>query len=94
MKPKNPYLYRWLLILAINALAISWLIHEMYFPAGPSDVFGLFLLLFIVGLLIYNLYAVLVAKFFFRKGQNRLYIEGLCSLLLVLPIFVLWYFTH
>ena len=94
MASPTPFLYRKLLILAINLVVIIWLIHETYSPAGPSDVFGIFLIAVIVLLLFYNLYAFLLAKFFFGKDRIRLYIEAIFIFLLALPILGLYYFTR
>jgi hypothetical protein len=90
----NPYLYRKVLIIAIDLLAIGWLIREISFSRGIDDFFGIFVFAFIAGILIFNVYAVLLVKFFFSKGRIRLYIEGFYVFLLLLPVMALWYFTH
>jgi len=90
----NSYLHRKILLIAIDLLAIVWIIHEMFFAPAVDDFFGLFLLVVISGILIFNLYAILLIKFFFGKGRIRFYIEGLYVFLLILPILVLWHFTH
>jgi len=93
MTSKDPYLYRKLLILTIDLSAVCWMIYEMFFSPVGTDFFGLFLLLFIGALIIYNLYAIGLSAFLFTKGRIRLYFEALFVLLLGLPILVLWYFT-
>jgi hypothetical protein len=89
----NSYFYRKFLIVAIDLITVIWLIHETFFSA-PGDLFGLVLFPDIVVLVIYNIYAILLVKYFFRKGRTRLYMEGLYSLLVLLPIIVIWYFIR
>ena len=93
MASKNPYFYRKFLIITIDLIAIIWLIHEA-FIREIDDFWWLILTPFIVVTVIYNLYAMLLVRYFFNKGRIRLYIEGLYVLLVISPIFVIWYITR
>jgi hypothetical protein len=93
MASKNPYFYRKFLIITIDLIAIIWLIHEA-FIREVDDFWWLILMPFIVVTAIYNLYAMLLVRYFFNKGRIRLYIEGLYVLLAISPIFVIWYITR
>ena len=93
MASKNPYFYRKFLIITIDLIAIIWLIHEASIRE-IDDFWWLILIPFIVVAVIYNLYAMLLVRYFFKKGRTRLYIEGLYVLLVISPIFVLWYITR
>jgi len=90
MNSRNPYFYRKLIIIAINLLAIIWLIHEAFFREVDIFLWAAFVP-YIVVMTIYNLYAMLLVRFFFNKGRVRLYIEGVYLLLAILPIFVIWH---
>jgi hypothetical protein len=86
----NPNFYRKFLIAAIDLIAIIWLVHETLY-SGPEDLFGFVMPFDIVVLVIYNIYAILLDKYLFRKASISPYIQGLYSLLVILPIIVIWY---
>ncbi len=77
-------------ILAINGFIVLMLIKAMFFPDGPDDVFGLF---FIGVCIFFNLYMLLIYYVMPLKEKPVISLEILYSILLVLPIIALWYFT-
>lgn len=93
MIAKNTYSYRKLLIKAVNLIAIIWLIYETAFREIDDFWWGV-LIPCIVALVIYNVYAMLLVRFFFNKNGISPFKKGLYSLLVILPIFVMWYIFH
>ena len=85
--------YRKYLLIAINAIIILWLIKITYFPKIGTDFFGIFFIFVIIFLIIYNLYALFLYKFYPINKQHNILIEFLFIILLLIPFFLVWYFT-
>lgn len=80
------------LVFAIDASILIWLLKVVAFDEN-SDVIGILIFTTLGVLAIYNSYAFLLYRFFFKNEKHKLYLEVLYFLLLVLPLFSLWYFT-
>ena len=86
-------LYRKYLIICINIIIATWLIKTIFFSNSDTDFFGLFLCMVLGFCFIYNIYALLLYKFYTANEQHKIIIEVIFILLLLLPFFTLWYFT-
>ena len=86
-------LYRKYLIICINIIIASWLIKTVFSPNYGTDFFGVFLFMVLGFCIVYNIYALLLYKYFFFNKQQKIAIEIIFVLLLLLPFFILWYFT-
>ena len=81
--------FRKSIIIIIDLLIILWLLKAILFDES-SDVVGLFALVTIIFLLLYNAYAFFVYKVYFRQTHNKFFVEALYVFLLILPILLLW----
>ncbi len=70
-----------------------WLIKTIFFPKNDTDFFGLFLFMVLGFCFVYDIYALLLYKFYTGNEQHKIMIEIIFVLLLLLPFFTLWYFT-
>ena len=83
--------YRKGLILGINLLVLGCLLKVMLFD-DTSDVVGLFVLSGLLFLVVFDIYALAIAKLFFKES-TKFYIELLFSILLLIPFLLLWRLT-
>ena len=86
-------LYRKYLIIIINVVIASWLIKIIFYPKYSTDFFGFFLFVILGFWVLYDIFSILLYKFYLRNESHKFYIEIGFVLLLLLPIFLLWYFT-
>jgi hypothetical protein len=86
-------LYRKYIIITINIVIAFWLFKTVFYPKYSTDFFGLFLFMVLVFWLLYDVYSLLVYKFYFKNESGTLYIEIGFVILILLPIFLLWFFT-
>ncbi len=84
--------FRRIAIQVINVIVLLWL-TKVFFLDGSTDVFGLFFILTLLFLIVYNIYAVVLYNIFFKNANHFYYIEVGFLILLSLPIALLWYFT-
>ena len=85
-------IFRRSLIIIIDLIILLWLLKVLLLDKS-SDVVGLFVVLTIAFLLLYNAYAYLIYKIYFRQMRNNFFIEALYVFLLILPILLLWRYT-
>jgi hypothetical protein len=85
--------YRKYLIVCINIVIAIWLIKTVFFPAYDTEFFGVFLIMVLGFCFIYNIYALLLYKYYFIYEQNNIILEAVFILLLLLPFFIFWFFT-
>lgn len=85
--------YRKYIIICINVIIALWLIKIIFFPKYDTDFFGVFLFMVSGFCLVYNVYALLLYKYYFINEQHKIILEIIFVLLLLLPFFILWYFT-
>lgn len=76
----------------INAVILGWILKVVLFD-GTSDSVGIFFIISMVFLLVYNSYNMLVYNLFPSTSRRILFIELLYVFFLLLPVFLLWYFT-
>jgi hypothetical protein len=86
-------LYRKYLVIFINLIIAVWLIKTTLFPKEGADFFGVFLVIVLLFCFLYNIYAFLLFKFYFVNEYHKIILEIIFVLLLLLPFFVIWYFT-
>lgn len=85
--------YRKYVIICINLIISIWLYDIIFYPEFDTDFFGLFLI-FVCGFwFIYNVYAFLICKYYFVNSEFKPILEVIFLLLLLLPFFMVWYFT-
>jgi hypothetical protein len=85
-------IFRKSIIIIIDLIILLWLLKVILLDKS-SDVVGLFTVLTIIFLLLYNAYAYLVYKVYFRKARNNFFTEALYVFLLIVPIILLWRYT-
>lgn len=85
--------YRKYVIICINLIIAIWLYDTIFYPKFDTDFFGLFLILVFGFWFFYNIYAFLIYKYYFINIQSKPILEILFVLLLLLPFFMVWYFT-
>ena len=76
-------------IVSVNAAVAAWLFKVMFFPDGPDDTFGILFTFVLMFMTFFNIYAIRLARHFFKSGGS-IYIELLFIVLLLLPFFLLW----
>lgn len=91
MTIRSSRLFRKLTILVIDLLAIAWMIHLAAMPSGPDFPIELIFIAFVIGMVIYNVYAVLLARHLHANRDVRFSTELLFVCFLLLPILFLWY---
>lgn len=85
--------YRKYLIISINVIILIWLVKIVFFPKYNTDFFGLFLITIFGFIFLYNVYALLIYKFYTANEQLKAKLEIIFLFLLLLPFLVIWYFT-
>lgn len=85
--------YRKYLIICINFIIATWLYDTIFYPEFDTDFFGLFLGFGFGFWFIYNVYAFLIYKYYFVNTPSKPILEISFVLLLLLPFFMVWYFT-
>ena len=86
---KYPFIYRKPLIIIINALGLIWPARMLFAMGINFWTWGLVILPYIFLTLVYNTYAILLAKYFWRKRRNQPFVELLFAFLLLLPAFLI-----
>jgi len=77
-----------------NLIILILFIYVFFIPKEIStDFLGVFFFLIIGFWIAFNIYALLLYKFFTANEQHKIIIEIIFVLLLLLPFFILWYFT-
>jgi hypothetical protein len=86
--------YRKYVIVVINIIISVWLIWVMFFDKSNTDFIGLFFAFMIVFLIIYNVYSLLLYKYFHINKNRNILIEFLFLLFLLLPfLLIIMYLT-
>jgi hypothetical protein len=73
----------------INVIILGYLVKEMY-SADVSDTLGMFTLIVIFFLIIFNIYAVIILNYFKWDFRNKVLTESLFLFLLLAPIIAVW----
>jgi hypothetical protein len=81
--------FRKLAILSINVIVAAWWLNIIFGKDTNTDFLGILLIAVILFMVVFNVYAVALAKYFF-KNNNIFYIELVFSILLLTPFFLLW----
>jgi len=78
----------------LNLLILALFIYVFFVPKEIStDFLGVFFFLIIGFWIAFNIYAILLYKFFTANEQNKIVLQIIFILLLLLPFFIVWYFT-
>src|SRR5579862_7909255 len=88
---KYSYIYRKSLIIIINALGLIWPTSMSFVMGINYWTWGLVILPYIFLTLAYNTYAILLAKYFWRKRRTQPFAELLFAFLILLPAFLIWH---
>ena len=86
--------FRRCVIATMDLLIIFFIARSYYTDDGTSDVFGLFVLFSIFFFIAFNLYAWLIYVFFRLVKQRHAVVEAGFLLLMLLPFYLLYHFTH
>lgn len=82
--------YRKSLFFSINILVIAWIMIITFFSETQSDFFGIFLILVVLFLILFNIYSYFLDKYLrFNFIPNRI-LEIVFTVMLILPFFILW----
>lgn len=86
--------YRKYLILFLNLVILIWFVYVFFIPKEIStDFFGLFFF-FIIGFwILFNIYTLLLYKYYFINEEHNIILEVVFVLLLLLPFLILWYLS-
>ena len=74
-------------IALLNILILGWLVKEMMF-SEVSDVLGGFILIVLILLIFYNIYALVIFNYFKWNYSNKIVVELIYLLLLLSPIMI------
>ena len=83
-------LHRKVEIFVVNSLILIWLFKVVFFDE-ESDVVGMFAISTLLFMVIYNAYMLVLFKVYFKS--QKLFIEIGFFFLLLLPIFILLYYS-
>jgi hypothetical protein len=70
-----------------------WFVKTFFLQKNYTDFFGIFLFIFFTLYFVYNIYTLLLYKFYFENKKHKIRMEVIFILLLLFPFFILWYFT-
>jgi|GEM_PF-5386098 len=83
------------LLIVVNLITIFGILKPILLPEEVgTDFLGIFFMLGIVFLLIYNMYALIIYVLFFKYVKNRkrlIFVEAIYATLLIIPFGVLWH---
>lgn len=86
-------LYRKYVTIFIYLIIAIWVIKIVFYPKYSTDFFG-YVLLITLGLwLLYGIYGIILYNTFYRGERFVWYIEVAFTVLLLVPILLLWRFT-
>jgi hypothetical protein len=83
---------RRLLIAVINAIILGWLLKVVLIDYTDEGIGFLFMLTFIF-LGIYNCYLLAIYNLYPENKRRLIYPEIIYGVVLILPVFILWYYT-
>ena len=86
--------YRKLLVTLIDLIMVALLIWALNTGEDRDDFYGFFILFFIGFIISFNLYALLVYFLFRQIKPKKIAIEVGFFLLMLLPFYFLYRFTH
>ena len=81
--------FRKLALLSINAVVATWWLSLVFGKDTNTDFLGILLFAVLLFMVAFNIYAVVLSKYFI-KNDNSLYIKLFFATLLLLPFFLLW----
>jgi uncharacterized membrane protein len=86
-------LYRKYVTIFVNLIIAIGVIKIVFYPKYSTDFFGHFLLIILGFWLLYGIYGIVLYNKFYRGEGFVWYIEAAFTVLLLLPILLLWRFT-
>jgi hypothetical protein len=82
--------YRKCLIFSLNFIVLLWITYEMYFSEVGTDFFGIFIIIVVFFMLLFNLYSFFLNKYLKSKHLSTYLLEIVFIILLFMPFWIVW----